>query len=93
MSGRPHSRVVGPVLDASDIVPFDTTDTTPQIVPHVELTAADVDELIQAWQIDFDERLTVEEARSEALRLLHFFGTLEDVLRLEGEHPGEVHQP
>jgi hypothetical protein len=30
----------------------------------------------EAWQADFDELLTPEEARSELTRLMQFFGTM-----------------
>lgn len=84
---------VGPALDPSDIVPFDAPDTPLQLAPHVDLTDADIGEFIRAWQADFDEVLSLEQARSEALRLLHFFGTLEEALRLEDDLPGETTQP
>lgn len=84
---------VGPALDSSDIVPFDAPDSPSQLATHVDLSDADVAEFINAWQADFGEVLSPEEARSEALRLLHFFGTLEEALRPEADSPGETTQP
>lgn len=84
---------LGPALHASDIVPFDAPDTPSQLTPHVDLSDTDITEFITAWRADFGDVLSLEEARSEALRLLHFFGTLEEALRLEDDPPGETTQP
>jgi hypothetical protein len=41
-----------------------------------EFTDKQVQNFIDAWEADFGERLTIEEARSELSRLLHFFLTI-----------------
>ena len=46
----------------------------------MELTDEEIELFIEGWRKDFGETLSPERARSEAVRLLNFFSTLEELL-------------
>jgi len=47
----------------------------------MELTKEQVQAFIEAWQKDFGDRLSFEEAGVEAKRLLDFFAAMAEILR------------
>lgn len=49
----------------------------------VELSEEESRLCVESWRNDCGEALTLEEAESEARRLLHFFGKLEEDLHKE----------
>lgn len=53
------------------------TSLPPDILGDMELTDLDVQNFRESWKQDFGEDLSPDRARSEALRLLDFFATLE----------------
>ena len=73
----------GVLLDASAKPSSRPEEAATQGAPHLALDQGEIAEFVTAWEADFGEVLSQEEARSEALHLLHFFGTLEESLRLE----------
>lgn len=42
----------------------------------MQFTDAEVNGLIDAWEADFGQRLSPDEARSQLSRLMHFFSTI-----------------
>jgi hypothetical protein len=53
----------------------------------MKLSDEQIKGFIEAWHADFGETLSVETARSEALRLLDFFAALADILRRPQQEP------
>jgi repressor LexA len=51
----------------------------------MELTDEQVLSFIECWEKDFGERLSLDQARGEAMRLLTFFGQMEALLRVTSD--------
>jgi hypothetical protein len=53
----------------------------------MELSDEHIQSFIECWRRDFDEVLTPDQARIEAMRLLDFFAALGEMLRGARPHP------
>ena len=56
----------------------------------MQLSDEHIKDFIEAWQADFGEMLSVEAARSEALRLLDFFAWMVEELGFQERQAGSA---